>query len=52
MDKCLQSAYDDLQLMIEEVFINVKEIPNQLSYEEFATLFTKQKPPIVSLAAA
>ena len=39
MDKCLESAYDDLQLMISEIFIKVKSIPNQMSYENFAILF-------------
>ena len=41
MDKCLESAYEDLQLMIEEVFINVSKMPGQLSFPEFVYLFEK-----------
>jgi hypothetical protein len=38
---CIQAAYEDLHLMIEEIFIYVKEIPNQLSFKEFTLLFEK-----------
>ncbi|MHA1981094.1 MAG: hypothetical protein ACTSXN_08390 [Promethearchaeota archaeon] len=40
-DKCLQSGYEDIQLMIKEVLINVSKIPCQLSYPEFVYLFEK-----------
>ena len=38
---CIQSAYEDLQLMIKEIFTNIKSIPDQLSFEQFITLFEK-----------
>lgn len=36
---CIQSAYEDLQLMVEEIFTKIKTISNQLSFEEFILLF-------------
>jgi hypothetical protein len=36
---CIQSAYEDLCLMIDEIFTHIKGFPNQLTFDEFILLF-------------
>jgi len=38
---CLCSAFKDLQSMIKDVFVYFGMVPNQLSFEEFTSLFGK-----------
>ena len=38
---CIKSAYEDLQLMIKEIFTNLLTMPFQLSFGEFILLFEK-----------
>lgn len=38
---CIHSAFEDLQLMIRDIFTNVGKIQPQLSFKEFVSLFER-----------
>lgn len=39
--ECLNSAYADLQILLQGTFINISKLPNQLTFLEFQSLFKK-----------
>jgi len=39
IQECINSAYADLQILLQGAFINVSKLPNQLSIIEFNSLF-------------
>lgn len=41
IDICMHSAYEDLQLMIKDIFTNVGLIQPQLSFKELSSLFER-----------
>jgi hypothetical protein len=39
LTECVNSAYDDLQILLQDAFINVSKFPHQLTYDQFFSLF-------------
>ncbi len=37
--ECVNSAYNDLQILLQGAFINVSKLPNQLTYDQLFSLF-------------
>jgi hypothetical protein len=39
IQECINSAYNDLQILLQGAFLNIGKLPNQLTYDELFTLF-------------
>jgi hypothetical protein len=41
IQECINSAYNDLQILLQGAFINIGKLPNQLTIIDFTTLFER-----------
>ena len=39
LTECVNSAYNDLQILLQGAFINVSKLPHQLTYDQLFSLF-------------
>ena len=41
LTECLNSAYKDIQILLQDAFINVSKLPNQLTFIELSIVFER-----------